>query len=286
MPSIFQEGHAKMLEANIKKMHSQKNSQRDSFRGSDKKETFILPKTKMGYLTPLNAKIFVSDDNDFSDNFVIKVKMEAKDTKSVYAYYVLTKNDFSVDSISSSSLNLGLSMDLLKKYVVKMSVLVRDDNKEINLQEQYKEYENEPKEVTWVFPQMIYPKNDSQRSREDILAELIEKSPKKRILLQIIPMKYEKNLIGYVFKFTELYQKKLNSEINKTNSVNIRYNESREVMFDVKRLGYIRTLLLEQKTGFYNNLREEENEEKEGNEANKTNGERTKKKNTRKRRKF
>ena len=277
MPTIFQEGHAKMLEAHIKKMHSQQNSQRDSFRGSDKKETFILPKTKMGYLTPLNAKFTVYDDNDFSDNFVIKVKMEAKDTKSVYAYYVLAKNDFSVDSISSSSLNLGLSMDLLKKYVVKMSVLVRDENKEINLQEQYKEYENEPKEVTWVFPEMIYPKNDSQRSREDILAQLIEKSPKKRILLQIIPMNYDQNLIGYVFKFTEINQKKISSDITKTNSVNIKYNDKKEVMFDVKRLGYIRTVLVEQKSGFHN-LREEENEEKEGSEASKKSGQRNKKK--------
>ena len=277
MPSIFMDGHAKMLEAHIKKMHSQQNSQRDSFRGSDKKETFILPKTKMGYLTPLNAKFTVYDDNDFSDNFVIKVKMEAKDTKSVYAYYVLTKTDFSVDSISSSSLNLGLSMDLLKKYVVKMSVLVRDENKEINLQEQYKEYENEPKEVTWVFPEMIYPKNDSQRSREDILAELIEKSPKKRILLQIIPMKYDQNLIGYVFKFTEINQKKIQSDITKSNSVNIRYNEKREVMFDVLRLGFIRTVLVEQRSGF-RNLREEENVEKEGSEASKKSGGRTKKK--------
>ena len=277
MPSIFMDGHAKMLEAHIKKMHSQQNSQRDSFRGSDKKETFILPKTKMGYLTPLNAKFTVYDDNDFSDNFVIKVKMEAKDTKSVYAYYVLTKNDFSVDSISSSSLNLGLSMDLLKKYVVKMSVLVRDENKEINLQEQYKEYENEPKEVTWVFPEMIYPKNDSQRSREDILAELIEKSPKKRILLQIVPMKYDQNLIGYVFKFTEINQKKIQSDITKSNSVNIKYNEKREVMFDVLRLGFIRTVLVEQRSGF-RNLREEENVEKEGSEASKKSGGRTKKK--------
>jgi len=277
MPSIFMDGHAKMLEAHIKKMHSQQNSQRDSFRGSDKKETFILPKTKMGYLTPLNAKFTVYDDNDFSDNFVIKVKMEAKDTKSVYAYYVLTKTDFSVDSISSSSLNLGLSMDLLKKYVVKMSVLVRDENKEINLQEQYKEYENEPKEVTWVFPEMIYPKNDSQRSREDILAELIEKSPKKRILLQIVPMKYDQNLIGYVFKFTEINQKKIQSDITKSNSVNIRYNEKREVMFDVLRLGFIRTVLVEQRSGF-RNLREEENVEKEGSEASKKSGGRTKKK--------
>ena len=277
MPSIFIDGHSKMLEAHIKKMHSQQNSQRDSFRGSDKKETFILVKTKMGYLTPLNAKFTVYDDNDFSDNFVIKVKMEAKDTKSVYAYYVLTKNDFSVDSISSSSLNLGLSMDLLKKYVVKMSVLVRDEDKEINLQEQSKEYENEPKEVVWVFPEIIYPKNDSQRSREDILEELIEKSPKKKILLQIIPMKYDQNLIGYVFKFSEIYHKKIQSDVSKSNSINIKYNDKREVMFDVLRLGYIRTVLVEQKSGF-RNLREEENIDKEGSEESKKSGGRTKKK--------
>ena len=275
MPSIFVDGHAKMLESHIKKIHSQQNS-RDSFRGSDKKETFILPKTKMGYLIPLSAKFTIYDDNDFSDNFVIKLKMEAKDTKSVYAYYVLTKNDFSVDSISSSSLNLGLSMDLLKKYVVKMSVLVRDDNKEINLQEHYKEYENEPKEVTWIFPEIIYPKNDSQRSREDILSELIDKSPKKKIFLQIIPVKYDQNLIGYVFKFTELNQKKVQSEINRTNTVNLRYNESREFMFDVLRLGYIRTVLVTQKSGG-NNLREEDNIEKEGSEASRKSGKSKKK---------
>ena len=261
MPSIFVEGHAKMLEEHIKKMHSHQNSQRDSFRASDKKETFLLPKSKMGYLAPLNAKFTVYDDNDFSNNFVIKVKLEAKDTKSVYAYYVLTKPDFSIDSISSSALNLGLSMDLLKKYVVKMSVLVRDQNSEINLLEDLKNYEEDPKEVTWVFPEIIYPKNDSQRSREDILEQLIEKSPKKQILLQIIPMKYDNNLIGYVFKFTEIFQKKFQSEMNKVNlnSKNdiIKYNEKKEVLFDVKRLGYIRTVLVEQKTGFHN-LRDDE----------------------------
>ena len=261
MPSIFVDGHAKMLEEHIKKMHSHQNSQRDSFRAADKKETFLLPKSKMGYLSPLNAKFTIYDDNDFSNNFVIKVKLEAKDTKSVYAYYVLTKPDFSIDSISSSALNLGLSMDLLKKYVVKMSVLVRDQDREINLLEELKEYKEEPKEVTWVFPEIIYPKNDSQRSREDILEQLIEKSPKKQILLQIIPMNYDTNLIGYVFKFIEINQKKMQSELNKVNITSnnsmIKYNEKKEVMFDVKRLGYIRTVLVEQKTGFHN-LREEE----------------------------
>ena len=270
MPSIFVEGHAKMLEEHIKRMHSHQNSQRDSFRASDKKETFLLPKTKMGYLSPLNAKFTVYDDNDFSNNFVIKVKMEAKDTKSVYAYYVLTKNDFSIDSISSSALNLGLSMDLLKKYVVKMSVLVRDQNNEINLLEELKNFQGDPKEVTWVFPEIIYPKNDSQRSREDILEQLIEKSPKKQILLQIIPMNYDTNTIGYVFKFTELNQKKMQSELNKS-SLNpktdtIKFNEKKEVLFDVKRLGYIRTVLVEEKTGFHN-LRDEELEKEQNDDS-------------------
>jgi hypothetical protein len=152
-------------------------------------------------------------------------------------------------------------MDLLKKYVVKMSVLVRDQNQEINLFEEHKNYQGDPKEVTWVFPEIIYPKNDSQRSREDILEQLIEKSPKKQILLQIIPMNYDDNLIGYVFKFTEVNQKKIQSELNKVN-INtknevIKYNQKKEVLFDVKRLGYVRTVLVEQKTGFHN-LRDEE----------------------------
>ena len=73
MPSIFVEGHAKMLEEHIKRMHSHQNSQRDSFRASDKKETFLLPKTKMGYLSPLNAKFTVYDDNDLFLLYVLKM---------------------------------------------------------------------------------------------------------------------------------------------------------------------------------------------------------------------
>lgn len=44
------DGHTKMLEEHIKKIHNHQNSQRDSFRASDKKDTFLLPKSKIGYL--------------------------------------------------------------------------------------------------------------------------------------------------------------------------------------------------------------------------------------------
>ena len=48
----------------------------------------------------------------------------------------------------------------------------------------------------------------------------------------------------------------MQSELNKS-SLNpktdtIKFNEKKEVLFDVKRLGYIRTVLVEEKTGFHN----------------------------------
>ena len=48
--------------------------------------------------------VMVDIDDDFSNTYIIKAKFDAKDTKSVYAFYILTKDDFSVDSISSSSI--------------------------------------------------------------------------------------------------------------------------------------------------------------------------------------
>jgi hypothetical protein len=79
----------------------------------------------MGYLVPFNIKFTIFDDNDFSNSFLIKAQLESSDIKSMYAYYVLTNPDFSVESFSSSAIHLGLTMDLLKKYVIKLTILTR-----------------------------------------------------------------------------------------------------------------------------------------------------------------
>ena len=64
-----------------------------------------------------------------------------------YSYSILTNSEFAIENISSSSIHLGLTLDLLKKYVVKMDVLVRtDDDQALNLIEGYNEFEEEPKE--------------------------------------------------------------------------------------------------------------------------------------------
>ena len=256
MPKIFIDGHARMLSETIKKIHLRHNSQRNSYRDSDKKNIFIVTKSKMGYLIPLTSKFNVYEDTDFSNSFIIKAQMEAKDTKSVYAYYILTKSDFSIESISSSAINLGISMDLLNKYVIQINLLVRSSNFEkINFLEKISEFEEEPKEVVWIYPDLIYPKDEVNKNRNDNINELIMKSHKKKIGMQINVMKYnEDEIIGYIFKFVELSKKIKDKEIEPNDYIP---GDNKEIIFDLLTLNYIRTALVTVKSG-NKNLRERE----------------------------
>ena len=110
MPSIFVDGHDKMVEDYIKITHLQKKPENESNYGNDKKKTFILIKNKIGYLVPFNSKYSIFNNNDFSNSFLIKANLELANSKSIYAYYILAKPDFSIESISSSSLHLGLTL--------------------------------------------------------------------------------------------------------------------------------------------------------------------------------
>ena len=259
MPSIFIEGHKKMLEEKIKKMISSQSSLIDSSRNTNQKQNYILFRNKIGYLLPMNASFKIYDDSDYSNTYIIKAKMEPKDSKSVYAYYILTKPDLTIDSISSSALNLGLTMDLLKKYLVKMNFLIRTkDDEPINLFEKYQEFEDEPKQILWVYPHIIYPKDNNQRNKEVIIQDLINQSPKGRFYLQINTFRYNSDkIIGFSFKITDFIKKKEKANVNynyyipKTNN---------EIMFDLLNLNYIRTIVVKHKSGL-RNLRDQNNEE-------------------------
>ena len=258
MPIIFVEGHKKMLEERIKKVISSQSSIMDSSLNVNKKQNFILLRNKIGYLLPMNATFTIYDDSDYSNTYIIKAKMEPKDSKSMYAYYILTKPDFTIDSFSSSALNLGLSMDLLKKYLVKMNILIRTkDDEPLNLFERYQEFEDEPKQVMWVFPNIIYPKDNNSRNKDINLQDLITQSPKARYYLQINSFSYGTDkVIGFSFKITE-YNKK---EKNKFNFTDFIPKSKHEIMFDLLNLNYIRTILVKKKTGL-RNLRDIDNEE-------------------------
>ena len=257
MPEIFKIGHANMLAEQIKQMHQRHKSDRNSYRENDKKNIFIVAKSKMGYLVPLNSKFSINEDTDFSNSFIIKSHMEAKDTKSVYAYYILTKSDFSVSAISSSAINLGITMDILNKYVIHMEFLVRNKNYEmIDFVEKIKDYEEELREVIWIYPDLIYPKDKiSNNLKNEDIPDLIMSSPKKKIFMQISVMKFnEVNIVGYVFKFVDSISKKKESNLNLKSFIP---TGNKEILFDMLSLNYIRTELVNKKSG-NKNLREKE----------------------------
>ena len=146
-----------------------------------------MVKSRMGYIFPLYATYKFLDDNHYSDSYLVKIKMETKESKSEYAYYILASADFSIENISSSAINLGLTLDLLKKYVIKIDILIRTENdKFFNIYDNYRDYEEEPKKLIWVFPDIIYPKDIIQQNKNDKIEELINKSKKKDYYIQIV----------------------------------------------------------------------------------------------------
>ena len=263
MPEIFRPGHANMLSEKIRQIHLKHKSDRNSYRENAKKKNFIVAKNKMGYLIPLVSQITINEDSDFSNSFILKAYLEAKDTKSVYAYYILTKVDLTICSISSSAINLGLTMDILNKYEVNIEYLIRDKNcNSIDFIRKINEYEEELKEVIWIYPDLIYPKDKiaTEINNEEI-PELIRASSKQKIYMQISTMKFgPKNIIGYVFKIVDILSKKKNVTINQQMFIP---NNKKEILFDLLSLNYIRTETVKKKLGNKNLRVKDDNIENE-----------------------
>ena len=241
MPSIFVSGHAKVISNKLKFLRKTNPGMNKT---SDKKQIFLLPRTKVGYILPALVKFTVYNDDDFSNTFIIKVKMESKDPKSVYAFYILAKDDFTIDSFSSSALTMGLTMDLLKKYVVNLNILIRssENSEAINLLERFNEFEDEPKRITWVFPDIIYPKNDTIRKNEENVEELVKQSVKKDYNLLITKMKLGEEEVGFCLRFTTPETKKNNIDFN-----DFKQSTSKLIMYDILKLNFIRTHLVTEK---------------------------------------
>ena len=265
IPNILIEGHMKTLEEYIKNLNTVQKSSQEFNKNNDNKQIFLLPKNKMGYILPYICKFTIYDDNDFSNSYIVKGKLEPKENKSIYAYYILTKSDFSANYISSSALNLGLTMDLLKKYMVKIDVLIRtSDDRKLKLDEILDELEEKEKEIQWVYPEIIYPKNELKKRDNEHIDNLIKYSQKINLFLKINIFRNNDDIIGICFR---LIDKK------KTLLKNIKIKDyipriGREFLFDILTLNYIRTIIVNKKTG-YKSLRDKDEESKEVDKNNK-----------------
>ena len=255
MPSILIEQHINTLDEYIKNLNTIPKEPQDFNKGNDNKQIFLLPKNKMGYILPFVSKFFIYDDNDFSNSYIIKSKLESKDPKGIYGYYILAKSDYTINCISSSALHLGLTMDLLKKYMIRMDVLLRtSDDRKLKLDECIDDFEEQEKEITWVYPELIYPKNNMKRKEASHLDNMIKFSRKKHFILKVTIFRNKiGERIAFCFRLTEK-----NKNILKYNKFEMYIPKvEKEFLFDILTLHYIRTMIVDNKSGL-KNLREKE----------------------------
>ena len=247
IPSILIEEHMRTLKEYIKNLNVVQKEPKEFNKGSDNKQIFFLPKNKMGYIMPFTSKFAIYDDNDFSNSYIIKAKLEPKDIKAIYAYYILVKEDFTINCISSSAINLGLSMDLLKKYMIRMDLLIRtSDDRKLKLEENLDELEDQEKEITWVYPNIIYPKNNMKGVKIENIDNLVKFSKKKNLILKITTFRNKTGeRIGYCFRLTE--KKRIPFKFKKFD--NFIPTNNNEFLFDIITLHYIRTMIVDKKTG-------------------------------------
>ena len=256
MPNILIEGHMKNIEDYIKNLNiAQKNPQEFS-KGNDHNQIFLLPKNKTGYILPYLCKFIIYDDNDFSNSYIIKAKLEPKENKTLYAGYILTKSDFTVNYISSSTLHLGLSMDLLKKHMIKLDILIRtNDDRNLKLEENLEELEEKEIEIKWVYPDIIYPKDNLRRKENEYIENLIKYSRKENFLLKITIFRNDnEEILGICFRIMEK-NKNLRKNIKFENFIP---KDQKEFLFDILSLNYIRAIIVDKKSG-KNNLRDKDN---------------------------
>ena len=94
-----------------------------------------------------------------------------------------------------------------------------------------------------MYPDIIYPKNENLNNKDIPIQDLIKVSKKKKFNLQIFEMMNEKQeIIGFLFKFIEIYQKK-----NEKKELIIKdYIPpfKNEIIFDLLNLNYISEQLL------------------------------------------
>ena len=72
------------IEEYIKNLNVTQKPQQEFNKGTDNNEILLLPKNKMGYILPFICKFTIYDDNDFSNSYIIKAKLEPKENKSLY----------------------------------------------------------------------------------------------------------------------------------------------------------------------------------------------------------
>ena len=257
MPFICQTEHANMLSDRLKKLRQlMQDNQNDDLKDRAKTSFLLVPKTKAGYIYPVNCTFDIYNDDDFANTFIIRTDFVLRDAKMNYSYYILTRPDFSIDSISSSSINLGFTLEILKKYVINMKDLVINLRGEfIDFKENLNDYQD-PREVYFLsVDKFLGKKNQIKQNNMDededkkYTEKELAKLTKIKMELNIIEIKFRQNEpLGYCFVLNEegkilKEDKKREEKISKINkNLLVEFNKSL-LIYDIDKFNYIRTIM-------------------------------------------
>ena len=269
MPFICQSEHASMLSDRLKKLRQlMQDNNNDDLKDRAKTNFLLIPKTKAGYIYPVNCFFDIYNDDDFANTFIIRTDFSLRDAKMNYCYYIITRPDFSIDSISSSTINLGFTLEILKKYVINMKDLIINLKGEfIDFKESLKDYQD-PKEVYFLNVEKFLGKKNQvkQNMDEDEDKKYTEKELAKllkiKMELNIIEIKFRQNEpLGYCFVLNEEEKilkddKKREEKINKINKNKLVEFDKNLLIYDIDKFNYIRTIM--------KNIEEEADEEVSG----------------------
>ena len=270
MPRIFAEGqaHMKMLSQRIKLLKTKIVLSKKPV--EKKQSNFIVIKTKSGFIYPCFMRFTFYAENDFSNTFLIKARFELKDSKNIYPNYILTKDDFTIDNITSSSLSLGLTHEMIKSNLIDLNLLIRNEKMEqINFIEEYQQFEEEPKNIHWVNPDKIYSLNNIHYANsfkktkiinqiddyqdEDIdnshilglasstVNSIISNAPTKKYSLLITPFSYSpKEVVGYIFRLIEVKPNKMTNDRKFKELCDFSWDRHLSFLYDMHGFNYIR----------------------------------------------
>ena len=256
MPFICQAEHANMLSDRLKKLRQlMQDNNNDDLKDRSKTNFLLIPKTKAGYAYPVGCVFDIYNDDDFANTFIIKTDFNIRDAKMNYCYYIITRPDFTIDSISSSAINLGFTLEMLKKYVINMKDLIVNLKGEIiDFKENLKEYQ-EPKNIYFLSVEKIVGKkinvkhmeeDEEKKYTEKELAKLL----KTKMELNIIVIRFRQNEpLGYCFVLNE--QEKIikddlkrEEKINQINKNQLVQYTNNLLLYDIEKFKYIRSKVL------------------------------------------
>ena len=256
MPFICQAEHANMLSDRLKKLRQlMQDNNNDDLKDRSKTNFLLIPKTKAGYAYPVGCVFDIYNDDDFANTFIIKTDFNIRDAKMNYCYYIITRPDFTIDSISSSAINLGFTLEMLKKYVINMKDLIVNLKGEIiDFKENLKEYQ-EPKNIYFLSVEKIVGKkinvkhmeeDEEKKYTEKELAKLL----KTKMELNIIVIRFRQNEpLGYCFVLNE--QEKIvkddlkrEEKINQINKNQLVQYTNNLLLYDIEKFNYIRSKVL------------------------------------------